>query len=64
MLLKLADLLKSYGQSQDNSQMPQMNSLPSFTPYQQQSMGPDFSQTQSIYGMSPNGQFMPNWNRR
>ena len=59
----LADLLKSYGQSQDNSQMPQSNSLPNFTPYQSTPMGPDYN-INNVYGLSPNGSIMPNWNRR
>ena len=50
---------------QDLSQgTPQMNSLPSFTPYQTTPISPDFNITQSAYGMSPNGSIMPNWNRR
>ena len=50
---------------QDLSQgTPQMNSLPSFTPYQTTPISPDFNVTQSAYGMSPNGSIMPNWNRR
>ena len=49
---------------QDNSNIPNMNSLPSFTPYQQQSMGPNMGQVNSFYGISPNGSIMPNWNRQ
>ena len=49
---------------QDSSQgVPDMNSLPSFTPYQTTPMGPDFN-INNAYGMSPNGSIMPNWNRR
>ena len=48
---------------QDGSNVPNMNSLPSFTPYQTTPMGPDFN-INNAYGMSPNGSIMPNWNRR
>ena len=48
---------------QDGQGVPEMNSLPSFTPYQTTPMGPDFN-INNAYGMSPNGSIMPNWNRR
>ena len=47
----------------DNSPMPDMNSLPSFTPYQGDSMAPKMGQVNSPLQTSPNGQIMPNWNR-
>ena len=43
--------------------MPEMNQVPSFTPYQTTPVGPNMNNVQSAYGMSPNGQMMPNWNR-
>lgn len=49
---------------QDKGGMPEMNSMPSFTPYQTTPIGPDMNNVQSVYGMSPNGSIMPNWNRR
>ena len=61
----MANLLRSYGQSQDNSQMPQSNQQPQFTPFQdQQQMGPNMGQVNGFYGTSPNGSIMPNWNRQ
>lgn len=44
--------------------MPNMNQNPSFTPYQTTPIGPDMNNVQGAYGMSPNGQIMPNWNRK
>ena len=64
---KLAELLKSYGSNNppsDNQMMPQSNSLPNFTSYQnQQQVGPNMGQVNNPNMMSPNGQIMPNWNR-
>lgn len=42
---------------------PQTNSLPSFTPYQGESMAPQMGKVNSPLAVSPNGQIMPNWNR-
>ena len=61
---KLADLLKNYqSDNQDQSMMPQSNSLPNFTPYQGESMAPQMGKINSPLDVSPNGQIMPNWNR-
>lgn len=63
--LRLADSLKSYQSSTpDQSVMPQSNSLPSFTPYQGNSMAPQMGKINSPLDVSPNGQIMPNWNRK
>ena len=66
-LPKLIAMLRNKGQ--DNMDMtsqgaaPQTNSLPSFTPYQGDSMAPQMGKVNSPLQVSPNGQIMPNWNR-
>ena len=42
---------------------PQMDNMPSFTPYQSAQIGPKMGQVNNPNMMSPNGQIMPNWNR-
>ena len=70
-LPKLIAMLRNKGQDgqggmdmtgqADNA--PQTNSLPSFTPYQGESMAPQMGKVNSPLQVSPNGQIMPNWNR-
>ena len=71
-LPKLIAMLRNKGQdgqggmnmTSQSGNAPQMDNMPSFTPYQTTPMGPDMTKVESAYGMSPNGQIMPNWNRR
>ena len=51
---------------QDGQGVPDMNSLPSFTPYQTTPMGPDMGKINNVYGLNPDGSqgIFPNWNRR
>jgi hypothetical protein len=44
--------------------MPNLDQIPSFTPYQMPQVGPDMSNVQGAYGMQPGGKIFPNWNRR
>ena len=39
------------------------NTMPMYTPYQGQEMGPNMGQVNNPYAMSPNGSIFPNWNR-
>ena len=50
-------------QMKREASMPNMNQVPSFTPYQAESMAPRMGQINSPLPTSPNGQIMPNWNR-
>lgn len=50
-------------QMKREASMPNMNQIPSFTPYQAESMAPKMGQINSPLPTSPNGQIMPNWNR-
>lgn len=43
---------------------PMSNAQPDMTPYQGDQVGPDMGQVNKPYAMSPNGQIMPNWNRK
>ena len=43
--------------------MPESNTMPQMTPYQNQPIGPNMGQGNNPNTMSPNGQIMPNWNR-
>ena len=66
-LQKLIAMLRNRGQSDvvpSDSNMPQTNQLPSFTPYQGNSMAPQMGKINSPLEVSPNGQIMPNWNRK
>ena len=70
-LPKLIAMLRSKGQDgqsgmdmtgqADNA--PNTNAMPSFTPYQGDSMAPQMGKVNSPLAVSPNGQIMPNWNR-
>ena len=73
-LPKLIAMLRNKGQDNPFSATPDMtgqadnapntNTLPSFTPYQNESMAPQMGQINSPLATSPNGQIMPNWNRK
>lgn len=68
---KLVAALRNRGQNgQDGMDMtsqannaPDIQNLPSFTPYQGESMAPQMGKINSPLQTSPNGQIMPNWNR-
>lgn len=70
-LPKLIAMLRNKGQDgqggmdmtsqADNA--PNTNAMPSFTPYQGESMAPQMGKVNSPLQVSPNGQIMPNWNR-
>ena len=65
-LPKLIAMLRNRSQldvAPSDSTMPQTNSLPSFTPYQGDSMAPQMGKINSPLAVSPNGQIMPNWNK-
>jgi hypothetical protein len=71
-LPKLIDMLRNRGEMNPSAtpdmtnkaeNAPQMDNMPSFTPYQTTPIGPDMNKVQRAYGMSPNWQIMPNWNR-
>ena len=72
-LPKLISALRSYkngmpesttpDMTTQNDNAPNVNQMPSFTPYQGASMAPNMNQINSPLQVSPNGQIMPNWNR-
>ena len=72
-LPKLIAMLRNKGQDNPFSATPDMtgqadnapntNALPSFTPYQGESMAPQMGKVNSPLAVSPNGQIMPNWNK-
>lgn len=71
-LPKLIAMLRNKGQdSQGGMDMtgqadnaPNTNALPSFTPYQSESMAPQMGKVNSPLEVSPNGSIFPNYNRR
>jgi len=52
-----------YAQPQPNA-MPQSNAMPQMAPYQQSMMGANMGQVNNPNTMSPNGQIMPDFNRK
>ena len=64
-LPKLIAMLRNKGTNTQPSDLSMVdtNQLPSFTPYQGESMAPQMGKVNSPLAVSPNGQIMPNWNK-
>ena len=64
-LPKLIAMLRNKGTDTKPADLSMVdtNQLPSFTPYQGDSLAPQMGKVNSPLAVSPNGQIMPNWNK-